>query len=90
MLYLISYDINEQQFDYSDLKDTIKSFGEYQHPMETLWFVRTRETRDVNEMTERLRNYFHSVHDNILVLQVPENTPCQGWLPKAFWRWLRQ
>ena len=88
MLYLISYDINEQQFDYLGLKETIKTFGDYQHPMETLWFVRTSVPRDVNEMTERLRNYLHSAHDTIFVMKVPENPICQGWLPKAFWKWL--
>lgn len=88
MLYLISYDINEQQFDYLGLKETIKTFGDYQHPMETLWFVRTLEPRNVNEMTERLRNYLHSAHDTIFVMQVPENPTCQGWLPRAFWKWL--
>lgn len=45
MLYLISYDINEQQFDCLCVKETIKIFGDYQHPMETLWFVRTRGER---------------------------------------------
>jgi hypothetical protein len=87
MLYLISYDINEQQFDYLGLKETIKTFGDYQHPMETLWFVKTNVPRDVNEMTERLRNYLHSA-DTIFVMQLPENPTCQGWLPRAFWKWL--
>ena len=77
MLYLISYDINEQQFDYLGLKETIKTFGDYQHPMETLWFVRTPEPRNINEMTERLRNYLHSA-DTIFVMQLPENPTCQG------------
>lgn len=45
MLYLISYDINEQQFDYLGLKEIIKTFGDYQHLMETLWFVRTQGER---------------------------------------------
>lgn len=90
MIYLISYEINEQQFDYLGLKETIKSFGDYQHPMETLWFVKTLTPRDVNEMAARLRLHFHSAHDNVFVMQLPDNVICQGWLPKAFWKWLGQ
>ena len=59
-IYLISYEVNEAQFDYSDLKETIKSFGDYQHPMEPLWFVRVSETIGADEISERIKSHFHS------------------------------
>lgn len=90
MIYLISYEINEQQYDYSALKEAIKSYGDYQHPMETLWFVRVPDYISVNEIFEKLRQYFHSNHDHIYVMQVHDSIPRQGWLPKAFWKWLNQ
>lgn len=90
MIYLISYEIHEQQYDYSSLKEAIKSYGDYQHPMESVWFVRVPEYIDANGITERLREHFHSTHDHIFVMQVPDDAPRQGWLPKSFWKWLRQ
>lgn len=90
MIYLISYEINEQQYDYSSLKEAIKSYGDYQHPMETLWFVRVPDYVSANAITGNLRNHFHSTHDHIYVMQVRDGIPRQGWLPKAFWKWLNQ
>ena len=90
MLYLISYEINEQQYDYSSLKEAIKSYGDYQHPMETLWFIRVSEHINADEIAEKLRIHFHSTHDHIFVMQVFNNAQRQGWLPKVFWKWLRQ
>ena len=57
-IYLISYEVNEAQFDYSDLKETIKA-------------------------------HFHSAHDHVFVMQVEDGIPRQGWLPKSFWKWLK-
>jgi len=90
MTYLISYEINEQQYDYSSLKEAIKLYGDYQHPMETLWFVRVPDTIDADDIFTRLREYLHSTHDHIFVMEVSENVRHQGWLPKAFWKWLKQ
>lgn len=89
MVYLISYEINEQQYDYSSLKEAIKSYGDYQHPMETLWFVRA-DNVDVDSIAKNLRGHFHSPHDHIFVIEVKDDTSRQGWLPKAVWKWLRQ
>lgn len=88
--YLISYEVNEAQFDYSDLKEVIKSLGDYQHPMEPLWFVRVSDTIDVDEISEKIRSHFHSEHDHVFVMRVDDGVPRQGWLPKSFWKWLRQ
>ena len=90
MIYLISYEINEQQYDYSSLKEEIKSYGDYQHPMETLWFIRVPENVTVNDVFESLRRHFHSTHDHIYIMKVSENSARQGWLPKVFWKWLNQ
>ena len=91
MIYLISYEINEQQFDYSELKDAIKSYGDYQHPMETLWFVKvTGLVHNADSIAEKLRSYFHSTHDHIFVMEVSDGVDRQGWLPKVFWKWLKQ
>ena len=71
-IYLISYEVNEAQFDYSDLKETIKSLGDYQHPMEPLWFVRVPDTIGADEISERIKAHFHSAHDHVFVMQVED------------------
>lgn len=90
MIYLISYEIKEQQYDYSSLKEAIMSYGDFQHPMATLWFVRVNDSTDQNKIAEKLRAHFHSDSDRIYVMPVPEDIPRQGWLPKAFWIWMKQ
>lgn len=90
MIYLISYEINEQQYDYSDLKETIMSYGDYQHPMETLWFIRVEDDYTASDIANTLRGHFHSAHDHVYVMEVKDGVPRQGWLPKAFWKWLKQ
>ena len=89
-IYLISYEVNEAQFDYSDLKEVIKSLGDYQHPMEPLWFVKVQEGIGANEISDKIKAHFHSAHDHVFVMQVEDGIPRQGWLPKSFWKWLKQ
>lgn len=90
IIYLIAYDINEQQYDYSDLKEKIMSYGDYQHPMETMWFIRVGSEVTANDISNSLKEHLHSAHDHIYVMQVLDSVPRQGWLPKAFWKWLKQ
>lgn len=90
MIYLISYEINEQQYDYSGLKEKIMSYDDYQHPMETLWFIRVKDEVTANEIAHALREHLHSVLDHIYVMQVEDGVQRQGWLPRAFWKWLKQ
>lgn len=90
MIYLIVYEINEQLHDYSDLKEAIKAYGDYQHPMETLWLIRVNDDISVNDVSENLRKYLHFNNDHIFVMEVPQNIARQGWLPRTFWKWLKQ
>lgn len=89
IIYLISYDINEQLHDYSDLKEAIKSYGDYQHPMESVWFIRVDGDISVNEVADRLRSHLHFNNDHIFVMEVPRGVSRQGWLPRSFWKWLK-
>lgn len=89
IIYLIAYEINEQLYDYSDLKEKIKAYGDYQHPMETLWFIRVRDNISVNDVSENLRSHLHN-NDHIYVMSVSQNVARQGWLPRTFWKWLKQ
>lgn len=88
--YLIGYEINEQLHDYADLKEAIKSYGDYQHPMESLWFIRVRADVSVSDVAEDLRSHLHFDSDHLYVMQVFRDAPRQGWLPRSFWKWLKQ
>ena len=52
--YVISYDLRIPGRDYTSLYETIKSYGEWQHPLESTWIVYTSES--ANEISEKLRS----------------------------------
>lgn len=85
--YLISYESNEMLHDYAPVMEAIKAMGEYQHPMSTLWFVRTNLTAD--DICNRIRPLLRD-KDHIFVSEVSSSTHRQGWLAKTFWQWLKQ
>jgi hypothetical protein len=57
--------------------------------MEPLWFVRVPDTIGADEISERIKAHFHSANDHVFVMQVEDGIPRQGWLPKSFWKWLK-
>lgn len=85
MTYLISYESNEMLHDYTEVMEAIKSFGNYQHPMSTLWFVRTDLTAD--SIYQKIKPLLRE-KDHIFVTKISANN-CQGWLAKSFWQWLK-
>lgn len=88
MVYLIAYSINERLFDYSDLKDYIKSLGRYQHPMDDVWFVSADQLDEKIEVGN-LRRYLHSSKDMVIITPLPQDG-MQGWMPNAFWLWFER
>ena len=42
--YLITYDLNKPGQDYAGLYDAIKALGEYKHPLDSTWFVKSSKT----------------------------------------------
>lgn len=87
MVYLIAYSINERLYDYSGLKEHIKSLGSFQHPMDDVWFVSAVQLDEEREV-ERLRRYLHSEKDMVFITRIPESS-MQGWMPNAFWTWIK-
>lgn len=41
-IYLITYDLKQIGQNYSELYNSIKSLGDWRHPMESVWFVATK------------------------------------------------
>lgn len=89
MVYLISYEINDAVYDYTDLVTAIKNLGPFQHPMNTLWFVCVHNM-PASEITNMLRQYLKSRYDVLYVMEVKSTSDKQGWMPNAFWTWLNR
>jgi hypothetical protein len=87
MIYLITYDLNKEGKDYNTLYDKIKSLGQWFHPLESVWFLKST-LDNVNEISEQLRTTMDN-NDHIFVVDI-SNQKRQGWLPKTAWEWLRE
>lgn len=83
--YLITYDLKTQNKDYNALYDLIKSLGEFFHPLESTWFLKSNLTAD--ELSTKIKP--HMCDDDLLfVVEISNLTNVQGWLPKTAWEWL--
>lgn len=85
-VFSITYDLKQPGRNYSDLYDAIKAFGDFQHPLESTWFVRVADAVSVDSVSQKLLSVMDK-NDSIVVIDVT-GSPHQGWLPKSFWSWL--
>ena len=85
-VYSISYDLRQPTRDYTSLYEEIKKMGDYFHPLESNWFVRTNW--DAQDIYDKLRPYIDD-NDLILIIRV-DHSDKQGWMVKNFWEWLRK
>lgn len=84
MVYLITYDINAVVKNYDDLYAAIKSIsGDYQHPLESTWFVATDMSR--KQVYDSLRSHIND-SDHLFVMRMTNDY--YGWLSKNVWEWL--
>lgn len=86
MNYLVAYNINERLYDYTELKQYIKSLGQYQHPMSDVWFVRADDL-NVDDVVKDLHRFLRSNNDTVLIVEISNDADMQGWMPRAFWQW---
>lgn len=89
MLYLIAYDISEQLFDYSSLKEEIKTLGDYQHPLESVWFVDS-DNEDIDVISSLLKEHLKPSRDHLYIMEVQKDAKRQGFMQKTLWNWLRK
>ncbi len=86
--YLIAYDINDQLRDYAPLRDAIQALGDWQHPMESVWFVKS--DKSAADIAAVLKPHINLKYDHLFVTHIPFGAPSAGWMQKIFWRWLRK
>ena len=84
MVYLITYDLRVPGRDYTPLYNAIKEYGDWQHPVESTWFISS--DLQVNDIYRKLHSFIDK-NDRLLVIQVSKENK-QGWLAKNFWDWL--
>lgn len=87
MIVLITYDLKQPGRNYTDLYEAIKSLGDWQHPLESTWFVHLPDNSNLDEIVEKLKA---SADKNDFFFAVEITKRYQGWLPKSFWTWINQ
>ena len=86
--FLITYDLKRPGQNYSDLYDAIKSEGDWQHPLESIWAVKTGTSVSARTLYKRLRSYIDE-KDSLFIVEITDQDR-QGWLAKSFWTWLKE
>lgn len=86
--YIISYDLKNEDKDYTSLYSAIKSLGEWQHPIESAWIVNTSMNA---EQIVRILHSDNNMSDNDLLfvcqLKIGDRN---GWIGKPVWEWIRE
>jgi hypothetical protein len=85
MIYLITYELNQKDKDYSGFYNEIKSDHAWWHYIDTTWLIKTEETPQ--QISDRLLPYLNKETDNLLIIKV-DPTIKQGWLSKEAWKWV--
>jgi len=80
--FLITYDLKGDESAYLPLYDAIRGLGDYRHPLESVWEIRSDSS--ARELFNKLSNY---IGDRDLIYIVKLGDDYQGWLPKSFWDW---
>ena len=86
--FLVTYDLKRPGQNYSDLYDAIKSEGDWQHPLESIWAVKTGTSVSARTLYKRLRSYIDE-KDSLFIVEITDQDR-QGWLDKPFWTWLKE
>ncbi len=85
--FLITYDLKRPGQNYSNLYESIKALGEWQHPMESTWFVKVGNEIKADTIYNSLRPNMDS-NDNLFIVDVTDRN-YYGWLSKNFWPWYK-
>lgn len=87
MIFLITYDLRNPEWDYTPLYDAIRAIGDNNHPLESVWLVVSGDL-NVSEITTQLKQFMDG-KDLVFVLDITKSS-VQGWLPKSSWEWLKK
>ena len=82
---IITYDLNRPGQNYSDLYKKIKSLGDWKHPLESTWIVKTTMT-DV-QVRDSLKSAIDN-NDKLLIVDRRGNLAWSG-IDAEFSNWLK-
>lgn len=87
-VFIIAYDLRQAGQNYTSLYDSIKSLTtDWQHPMESVWFVRVAESLSAQNLFDVLKPALDD-NDSLFIMDINNVNDKQGWMPKTFWSWL--
>lgn len=86
-IFLITYDLKHPERNYSELYEAIKNLGEWRHPLESTWVVKTPEDETSSSIIYKKLRDKMAYNDGMLVIRINNKEDYQGWLPKSFWDW---
>lgn len=84
--YIVSYDLKVPGRDYTSLYDAIKSYGEWQHPLESTWILYTTDSAD--QISSMLRSEGRMDNSDLLFVCELKIDNRQGWLDRNVWTWI--
>lgn len=86
--FLITYDLKKVGQNYSELYNAIKSLGDWQHPMESVWLVAVdSQFVFANDLYDKVKETIDE-NDSLFVVDITSQDR-QGWMPKSLWEWLK-
>ena len=83
MIYSINYDLNRPGQNYSEVRDAIKSCGDWWHFLESHWLVDTNLT--AKGIWNKLLPHADK-NDNFLIVGISRDY--NGFLPQKAWDWI--
>ena len=84
--YIVAYQFRNHRKNYTSFYEAIKTnYPEWQHPLESLWLIRTDETP--SQIFGRLQPHLDNT-DSIFVVEITDSR--EGWMPKSMWEWLSE
>ena len=85
--YIVSYDLKVPGRDYTSLYDSIKSYNDWQHPLESTWLLYTNDNAD--QISSKLRGNGNMDNSDLLFICELNIDNRQGWLDKEVWNWIK-
>lgn len=87
-VFIIAYDLRQAGQNYTSLYDNIKALTtDWQHPLESIWFVRVADNLYAQNIFDVLKPTLDD-NDSLFIMDINNASDKQGWMPKTFWTWL--
>lgn len=83
-LFIVTYDLDQPNRNYSGLYERLKSYEAYCRPTESTWILAT--SRSAQQIYDYIRPAMDS-GDYVFISNLGQDR--QGWLQKDTWEWLR-